>query len=228
MLKLPGQARLDWQITCEIGRRMGAPGFEFADVSAVFDEFASLTHSYQGLSYAHLGREGKLWPCPDPEHGDGTIVLFDQDFPSGRGKMVPAEFAPAAELPNEAFPLVLTTGRLLEHWHTGTMTRRAVALDTIEGEPHVDMHPEDMRTLEVADEDWVTVTSRRGSITLKARASRSPGRGAVFIPFCWREAAANVLTIDELDPVGKIPEFKFCAVRIERASPEELGHSAAE
>jgi formate dehydrogenase major subunit len=142
--------------------------------------------------------------------------------------MVPAEFAPAAELPNEEYPMVLTTGRLLEHWHTGTMSRRAVALDTIEGEPHVDMHPEDMRTLEVGDEDWVTVTSRRGSITLKARASRAPGRGSVFVPFCWREAAANVLTIDELDPFGKIPEFKFCAVRVERASPAELGRGAAE
>jgi formate dehydrogenase major subunit len=223
VLKMPGEARLDWQITCEIGRRMGAPGFEFADVSAVFDEFAALTDSYRGLSYAHLGLEGKLWPCPDPAHSDGVVVLFDEAFPGGRGKLVPAEFAPAAELPNEEYPMVLTTGRLLEHWHTGTMTRRAVALDAIEGEPHADMHPEDMRTLEVADEDWVTVTSRRGSITLKVRASRSPGRGAVFIPFCWREAAANVLTIDELDPVGKIPEFKFCAVRIERASAADLG-----
>jgi formate dehydrogenase major subunit len=108
------------------------------------------------------------------------------------------------------------------------MTRRAVALDAIEGEPHVDMHPEDMHTLEVADEDWVTITSRRGSITLKARESRSPGRGAVFVPFCWREAAANVLTIDELDPFGKIPEFKFCAVRVERASLADLGRGAAE
>ena len=228
VLQMPGEARLDWQITCEIGRRMGAPGFAFSDVDAVFAEFVALTDSYRGLSYANLGREGKLWPCPDPEREDGTIVLFDVDFPSGRGKLVPAEFAPAAELPGGEFPMVLTTGRLLEHWHTGTMTRRAFALDAIEGEPHVDMHPEDMRTLAVADEDWVTVTSRRGSITLKARSSRSPGRGAVFIPFCWREAAANVLTIDELDPFGKIPEFKFCAVRVERASPTDLDRSAAE
>ena len=222
VLKMPGEARLDWQITCEIAKRMGAPGFEYASVDAVFDEFAGLTDSYRGLSYEHLGREGKLWPCPDPANSDGTVVLFDEDFPSGRGKMVPAEFAPPAELPSPEFPMVLTTGRLLEHWHTGTMTRRAVALDAIEGEPHVDMHPEDMRTLGLADEDWATVTSRRGSITLKVRGSRSPGRGAVFIPFCWREAAANVLTIDELDPYGKIPEFKFCAVKVERASPGDM------
>ncbi|WP_293273320.1 formate dehydrogenase subunit alpha [Nannocystis sp.] len=226
VLRMPGEARLDWQITCEIGRRMGAPGFEFASVDQVFDEFAGLTDSYAGLTYEHLGREGKLWPCPDPEHSDGTIVLFDHEFPSGRGKLVPAEFAPAAELPNDEYPMVLTTGRLLEHWHTGTMTRRSVALDAIEGEPHVDMHPDDMRRLELGEEDWVTVTSRRGTITLKARSSRSPGRGAVFIPFCWREAAANVLTIDELDPFGKIPEFKFCAVRVERASVEDMGASS--
>jgi formate dehydrogenase major subunit len=225
VLKMPGEARLDWQITCEIARRMGAPGFDYPDVDAVFDEFAALTESYRGLSYAHLGREGKLWPCPDPERSDGTVVLFDERFPSGRGKLVPAEFAPAAELPDAAFPLVLTTGRLLEHWHTGTMTRRSAALDAIEGEPHVDMHPDDMAALDLADEDWVTVTSRRGSITLKARASRSPGRGAVFVPFCWREAAANVLTIDELDPFGKIPEFKFCAVRVEKAAPTDLAAS---
>jgi formate dehydrogenase major subunit len=228
VLKMPGQARLDWEITCDIARRMGVAGFDYASVEDVFAEFAELTESYRGLTYGHLGREGKLWPCPEPETSDGIVVLFDKDFPSGRGKMVPAEFAPAAELPDAAFPMVLTTGRLLEHWHTGTMTRRAVALDAIEGEAHVDMHPDDMAGLDLQGEDWVTVTSRRGSITLKARASRSPGRGAVFIPFCWREAAANVLTIDELDPFGKIPEFKFCAVKVAKASPEDMGRSAAE
>jgi formate dehydrogenase major subunit len=222
VLKMPGQARLDWEITCDIARRMKVPGFEYANIEEVFEEFAGLTESYRGLTYAHLGREGKLWPCPEPETSDGIVVLFDEDFPSGRGKMVPAEFAPAAELPDAEFPLVLTTGRLLEHWHTGTMTRRSTALETIEGVPHVDMHPDDMTGLGLQGEDWVTVTSRRGSITLKVRGSRSPGRGAVFIPFCWREAAANVLTIDELDPIGKIPEFKFCAVRVERASPGDM------
>ncbi len=217
VLAMPGQARLDWQITCEIGRRMGAPGFEFNSVEEVFAEFTNLTTSYHGLDYHHLGLEGKLWPCPDPATSDGTVVLFDADFPSGRGKFVPAEFAPPAELPDADYPMVLTTGRLLEHWHTGTMTRRAVALDAIEGEPHVDMHPDDMTAMDLAEAALVRVTSRRGSIVLKVRASRSPGRGAVFIPFCWREAAANVLTNDALDPFGKIPEFKYCAVRVEPA-----------
>ncbi|MCA9717410.1 MAG: molybdopterin-dependent oxidoreductase, partial [Myxococcales bacterium] len=217
-LALPGDARHDWEITCELGRRMGAPGFEFERIEDVFAEFAGLTRNYNGLTYEHLGRTGKLWPCPDPETSDGTIVLFGEQFPSGRGKFVPAEFAPAAELPSPDYPMVLTTGRLLEHWHTGTMTRRSKALGTIEHEPHVDMHPEDMAIMGLGDDDWVEVASRRGSITLKVRGSRSPGRGAVFIPFCWREAAANVLTIDELDPYGKIPEFKFCAVRVTPAA----------
>ncbi len=226
VLELPGQARHDWKITCEIGKRMGAPGFEFASVEDVFAEFTGLTRNYAGLTYEHLGLEGKLWPCPDPVGTDGTVVLFGESFPSGRGKFVPANFAPAAELPSPEYPMVLTTGRLLEHWHTGTMTRRSKALHTIEGEPHVDIHPEDMKKLGVVADDWVDVTSRRGSITLKVRASLAPGRGAVFIPFCWREAAANVLTIDELDPAGKIPEFKFCAVRVEKSQPGES--SAAE
>jgi len=218
-LTMPGEARLDWEITCEIARRMGAPGFEFASIDAVFDEFAGLTSSYKGLSYAALGLEGKLWPCPDPERSDGTVVLFDESFPSGRGKMVPAEFAPPADLPSEEFPWVLTTGRLLEHWHTGTMTRRAAALDAIESEPYADMTPDDMASLGLAPGEEALVTSRRGSITIKVRPSDAPGRGSIFIPFCWREAAANVLTSEALDPVGKIPEFKFSAVRIERYVP---------
>jgi formate dehydrogenase major subunit len=217
VLKMPGQARLDWEITCEIARRMGAPGFDYPSIEAVFDEFAELTESYRGLSYETLGREGKLWPCPDPVHEDGVVVLFDDDFPRGRGKFVPAEFAPPNELPNAEFPWVLTTGRLLEHWHTGTMTRRSTALEQIESVPFADMTPEDMAQLGLAHGDEVLVTSRRGSITIKVRPSTAPGRGSIFIPFCWREASANVLTSDALDPFGKIPEFKFSAVRIEKA-----------
>ncbi|MEZ4450302.1 MAG: formate dehydrogenase subunit alpha [Nannocystaceae bacterium] len=227
VLKMPGEARQDWEITCEIARRMGVAGFDFPSVEAVFLEFCGLTKSYAGLTYEHLGREGKLWPCPDPERSDGTVVLFDHDFPSGRGKIVAAEFAPPDELPDAEFPIILTTGRLLEHWHTGTMTRRSVALGTIEPEPYALMHPEDLERLGLADRQWVAVTSRRGSITLRVRASDAPGRGAIFIPFCWREAAANVLTSDHLDPYGKIPEFKYCAVRVE-AAPDESATSAAE
>jgi formate dehydrogenase major subunit len=215
VLRPPGEARLDWQIVCHLSTRLGYP-MPYSSTEEVFAEFASLTESYRGLTYERLGTTGKLWPCPDPEQ-DGQDVLFADAFPTptGRGKFVPCAFAPAKELPDDEYPLVLNTGRLLEHWHTGTMTRRAAALDALQPGPFVEAHPDDLARLGVADGATVTVRSRRGAIRLEARASEAVTRGSVFIPFHFREAAANVLTIDELDPHGKIPEFKFCAVRIE-------------
>ena len=215
----PGQARADWEITCELATRMGYP-MEYASADEVFAELTSLAPSYAGLTYENLGSTGKLWPCPDPEAGDGVQILFGDRFPteSGRGKFVPAEFAPAKELPDDEYPFVLNTGRLLEHWHTGTMTRRSAALHSIEPGPRVDLHPSDMEALGLKDGDWVEVASRRGTVTLPAAASDRMLPGSAFIPFHFREAAANLLTIDALDPAGKIPEFKFCAVRITPAS----------
>ena len=217
-LQPPGGARTDWEITCEIGARMGYP-MEYGSPEEVFSEFTALAPSYAGLTYDNLGLTGKLWPCPDPSE-DGTQVLFGDRFPtaSGRGKFVPAEFAPAKELPDEEYPFVLNTGRRLEHWHTGTMTRRSRALHAIRPGPVVDMHPADLEALGVEDGELVEVASRRGSIVLPAARSDRMLRGAVFIPFHFREAAANLLTIDELDPAGKIPEYKFCAVRVSPAS----------
>ena len=217
-LALPGEARLDWQVLCEVAARMGYP-MEYETPSEIFDEFAALTSSYATLSYDYLGSTGKLWPNPDPEHEDGPIVLFGEGFPtaSGKAKFVPAEWTAARELPDEEFPLVLNTGRLLEHWHTGAMTRRSRVLDELSPEAFVAIHPEDAAELGVEEGEWVTVTSRRGSVTLKVRITERECRGAVFMPFHFREAAANLLTLDELDPDGKIPEFKFCAVRLERA-----------
>ncbi len=217
-LQPPGGARLDWEITCEIGTRMGYP-MEYGSPEDVFAEFTALAPSYAGLTHENLGLTGKLWPCPDPSE-DGIQVLFGDRFPtaSGRGKFVPAEFAPAKELPDEEYPFVLNTGRRLEHWHTGTMTRRSRALHAIRPGPVVDMHPADLEALGVEDGELVEVASRRGSIVLPAARSDRMLRGAVFIPFHFREAAANLLTIDELDPAGKIPEFKYCAVRVSPAS----------
>jgi len=217
-LQPPGGARQDWEITCEIGARMGYP-MEYGSPEDVFSEFTALAPSYAGLTYDNLGLTGKLWPCPDPSE-DGTQVLFGDRFPtaSGRGKFVPAEFAPAKELPDEEYPFVLNTGRRLEHWHTGTMTRRSRALHAIRPGPVVDMHPADLEALGAEDGELVEVASRRGSIVLPAASSDRMLRGAVFIPFHFREAAANLLTIDELDPAGKIPEYKFCAVRVSPAS----------
>jgi formate dehydrogenase major subunit len=214
----PGEAREDWRIVCDVATACGYP-MAYGSPSEIFDELTSLAPSYAGLTYENLGLTGKLWPCPDPEGGDGIQVLFGDRFPtpSGRGKFVPCEFEPAKELPDEEYPFVLNTGRLLEHWHTGTMTRRTRALHAIAPAPKVEVHPEDLAALGLAHGDHVTVASRRGEITLEAEASRRMTPGTVFIPFHFREAAANVLTIDELDPYGKIPEFKFCAVRLEAA-----------
>jgi formate dehydrogenase major subunit len=212
----PGEARLDWKILCDLSGRLGYP-MQYSGPEEIFTEFANLTVSYRGLDYDNLGRTGKLWPCPDPEHTDGTQILFDDTFPSGRGKFVPVEFTPARELPDPQYPLILNTGRLLEHWHTGSMTRRSRALDDIEPSPFVEIHPDDAAARRIGDGEIVRVASRRGVIELPARLSTRMDPGAVFIPFHFREAAANVLTIDALDPQGKIPEFKFCAVEVARA-----------
>ncbi|MCI0705422.1 MAG: molybdopterin-dependent oxidoreductase, partial [Planctomycetia bacterium] len=226
VIPTPGEARLDWQVLCELSTRLGY-AMNYTSPEQVFDEFASLSPSYHGLNYRLLAGGGKVWPFlasggrkpPDVTGEDylGELVLFGDSFPtpSGRGKFVPAQFAEAKDLPDEEFTFVLNTGRVLEHWHTGTMTRRSFALDALEPSAFVEVHPEDLKKLGARDGQELTVKSRRGSIRLAARVNSGVQRGTVFIPFHYREAAANVLTNDALDPFGKIPEFKFCAVKLE-------------
>jgi formate dehydrogenase major subunit len=211
----PGSARQDWFILCSLANRLGYP-MNYGSIEAVFAEFAALTQSYHGLTYDQLSGPGKLWPIEKPGDPE-TPVLFHDRFPtpSGRGKFVPCQYEAAAELPDPEFPLVLNTGRLLEHWHTGTMTRRSQALDALQPGPFAEIHPQDLAKLGIADGTEVTLRTRRGSIRLPLRVHERIIPGSVFVPFHFREAAANLLTIDELDPFGKIPEFKFCAVRIE-------------
>ncbi len=209
----PGEARTDWKVIAEIATRMGYP-MRYQSAEEIFREITALSPNLAGLSYDKLGTAGTLWPCPAPDH-PGTSVLFTETFPRGRGRFVPAEFAPAVELPDDEYPLVLNTGRVLEHWHTGSMTRRSKALDALEPSPFVEVCPADLDAHGIADGDWVRVSSRRGAIVLRARRSERTHPGSVFIPFHFREAAANVLTIDALDPFGKIPEFKFCSVKLE-------------
>jgi len=217
VLELPGEARQDWEIVCDISRRMGL-ATDYQDVAEVFAEFANLTQNYGGLSHENLGSTGKLWPCPDPATQDGTQILFGDGFPTptGRGKFVPCHFQPADELPDDEYPFILNTGRVLEHWHTGSMTRRSQALNAIEPEAFAALHPDDLAELGIAHAEMMSVSSRRGTIELAARADDRIEPGCIFIPFHFREAAANVLTTDALDPYGKIPEFKFCAVKVER------------
>ncbi len=218
----PGAARLDWEILCDLSTRMGYP-MRYESTEAIFDEIRALTPPYAGITYDRLRRESSVtWPCPISGH-PGQEVLFVDDFPThglglkGRGKFTTADWMPAKELPNEDYPFVLNTGRVLQHWHTGSMTRRSKALDEIAPEPFVELHPADLAELGANDGEMLCVSSRRGAITLKARATDKVSRHNVFIPMHFKEAAVNLLTTDALDPIGKIPEFKFCAVKVERA-----------
>jgi formate dehydrogenase major subunit len=223
VLESPGEAREDWRIICDIADRLGYP-MNYESPAQVFAEFTSLTNSYAGLTHENLGPTGKLWPCPDPEAGDGVQILFGDGFPTatGRGRFVPCPYLPADELPDDEYPFVLSTGRVLEHWHTGSMTRRSYALNSIEPDAFAAMHQSDVATLNLAAGDHISVSSRRGTISLAVRSDDSIEPGSIFIPFHFREAAANVLTTDALDPYGKIPEFKYCAVRVAKAAGTEV------
>ncbi|HEX5347471.1 MAG TPA: formate dehydrogenase subunit alpha [Pseudonocardiaceae bacterium] len=220
VLEPPGEARVDWEIVQDLAQRLGL-AWHYSGPREVFDELVSLMPNYANLTYDNLGGTGKLYPNADPEHSDGTVVLFDERFNTddGLAHLVPAQWLPAKELPNAEYPLVLNTGRLLEHWHTGSMTRRSYALDTIAPEAEVYVHPKDAADRGLAHGEMVRVRSRRGEIELRLKVSHREALGNCFIPFHFREAAANVLTIDEIDPYGKIPEFKFCAVQIEPLGP---------
>jgi len=184
--------------------------------------------SIRGISWARLQREGSVtYPC-DAEDHPGQPVVFTDHFPTadGRARLVPASFSPGNEPPDSDYPMVLITGRQLEHWHTGAMTRRAGVLDAIEPHPTVSLHPAELARLGARPGDRLRVASRRGEIELQARADEGVARGTVFIPFAYAEAAANRLTNPALDPFGKIPEFKFCAVVV--TVPLHAGDAPAE
>jgi len=211
----PGAARQDLWILQELARRLGLE-WNYAGPREVFEEMRRAMPSIAGISWERLEREGAVtYPCRD-ESDPGQPVIFTERFPTadGRGKFVPAQFRPAAELPDADFPFVLITGRVLEHWHTGAMTRRSAALDALEPEAHIDVHPDDLAALGCATGEFVTLETRRGKVSARARADVGLARGTLFMPFCYVEAAANLLTNPVLDPFGKIPEFKYCAARL--------------
>jgi formate dehydrogenase major subunit len=216
-LPLPGEAKQDWWIMQEIARRVGLD-WNYTHPRDVFAEMAQMMPSMKNITWARLLREGAVtYPC-DSADGPGNEIIFASGFPteSGRGKLVPTNIVPPDELPDADYPMVLSTGRLLEHWHTGAMTRRATLLDDIEPEAVALLAPKDLGRLGIRPGDFVRVATRRGAIELKARSDRDVPVGMVFIPFCFVEAAANLLTNAALDPIGKIPEFKFCAAKVER------------
>ena len=223
----PGDAREDLWIICQMAQRLGL-NWHYPGAAEVFAEMRRAMRSIAGITWQRLDAEGGVtYPC-EREGDPGQAVVFTDRFPTGdgRARFVPARLITADEQPDADFPLVLITGRQLEHWHTGAMTRRTQVLAAIEPGPVASLHTQALARLGVVPGEMITVASRRGRITLQARADDGTPPGTVFIPFCYHEAAANLLTNPALDPYGKIPEFKFCAVRIERA-PDESSQSDA-
>src|SRR5476649_2149121 len=218
VIKPPGDAKQDLWIIQEIAKRMGLP-WNYSGPDDVFTEMTQVMPSLKNISWERLVREGAVtYPVDDPQK-PGNEIIFTTGFPteSGRGRIVPAHVLPPDELPDDEYPMVFSTGRVLEHWHTGSMTRRSQVLDQLEPEAVAFMSPKDMRRMQVWPGDLVRLETRRGAVEIKVRSDRDVPENMVFMPFCYAEAAANLLTNPALDPFGKIPEFKFCAVRAERA-----------
>jgi formate dehydrogenase major subunit len=230
-LEAPGEAREDLWIINALARRMGLD-WRYDHPRVVFDEMRKCMDSIAGITWERLERDSSVtYPCEN-EGDPGEPVVFTTHFPTatGRAKLVPADLISAAEQPDADYPMVLITGRQLEHWHTGAMTRRAGVLDALEPEPVASIHPLELARLKAKPGDVITVASRRGSIALYARADEGTPQGAVFIPFCYYEAAANRLTNPALDPFGKIPEFKYCAVRVTKggATPQQMSYGGGQ
>lgn len=222
-----GQSRPDWQIICDLAKRiekrLGRPdtaGWNYRHPSEIMEEMGRLVPEYAGIKYQRIEKGGLQTPVWDDQH-PGTPFLFIERFPRGRGKFHPLEYTPNAEMPDEDYPLVLTTGRVLEHWHGGTLTRHSW-LDDLHPEALIDINPADAARLGITHLSPVRVTSRRGSIVMRAKVTEKTISGVVFIPFHFAEAAANLLTIDALDPEAKIPEYKACAVRVTPVEEQEL------
>ncbi|WP_332672041.1 formate dehydrogenase subunit alpha [Aromatoleum sp.] len=228
VLPLPGDARPDWWIIQQVAQRLGLT-WNYAGPHEIFDELRRALPSYAGITWAQLQAERAVVAPKFTEDGPSYPVLFEDRFPTpdGRARFVAVAPLPAAELPDADYPLVLITGRVLEHWHTGSMTRRADVLDALEPLPWCSVHPDDLAALGLVSGARVRLETRRGAIALEARADTVVQRGSVFMPFCYVEAAANLLTQPALDPFGKIPEFKFCAVRLGVEAPIEVAPTPA-
>ncbi len=217
-----GKSRPDWLIVCDLAQRMEklmgvqhSAGFNYLNTEAIWEEMRMLTPDFYGITYERLEREGGVhWPCPSLDH-PGTPYLFEHDFPRGKGKFWTLEYGTESELPDEEYPYHLTTGRVLFHWHGGTMTRRS-KLEEAFPEPILEMDPTDAHNLQLVSGDWVEVTSRRGSVVCRVMVTGRSPQGTVFLPFHFVEAAANLLTLDKIDKRAKIPDFKMAAVKLRK------------
>jgi predicted molibdopterin-dependent oxidoreductase YjgC len=222
-----GESRADWEIVSEVATRLEKKlgraqtaywGYEHP--SEILREMGELVPAYAGVTYERLEHERLQWPVPAKDH-PGTPYLFEKTFPRGRAKFFPLVYQPSPEQPDEKYPFTLTTGRVLYHWHGGTLTRHS-NLDFAAPEPVVEINPADAPRRGIRQNEVVHVTSRRGSVVLRARLTERVAPGVVFVPFHYAEAAANMLTIDAVDPQALIPEYKVCAVNIDKAAEEEL------
>lgn len=222
-----GQARADWEIICDLAGRIDkklgrqqTSFWAFRSPAEVLEEMGRVVPEYAGVKYSRIEKQGLQTPVWDDNH-PGTPYLFAESFPRGRGKFYDIEYVPSVEMPDEEYPFILTTGRLLEHWHGGTLTRHS-KLDDLYPHARIEINPADAARLKIEDDQTVRVSSRRGTIVLRAWVTQRTTVGVVFVPMHFAEAAANLLTIDALDPLAKIPEYKACAVRIVAAGKEEL------
>ncbi len=226
-----GGSRPDWQIICDLALRIesrlgrATAKWDYSNPEEILREMGSVNRDYAGITYARIEKVGLQYPVPDLNH-PGTPTLFQDSFPSGRGKFIPLDFVPVMEEADDEYPFILTTGRVLEHWHGGTLTRNS-ALNEAYPEARVDIHPADAEIHGIRDGDPVRVQSRRGEVVLRATVTEKTTVGVVFIPFHFAEAAANLLTNDALDPQAKIPEFKACAVQVFPARADELPNPEA-
>jgi len=211
----PGGAKADWQIISELSTKMGY-AMSYASAEEIMNEINSVTPSYAGITYERIEKEGLQWPCPNVEH-PGTKYLHRDKFSRGLGLFSAIDYRPSEEVPDQEYPFFLTTGRVLYHFHTATMTRRSEGLVERCPESLAEINPKDAEKMGIKDGDFVTVTSRRGSLKVKASVIETPPEGTIFMNFHLGEAAVNLLTNPALDPVGKIPEYKVCAVKVEAA-----------
>jgi formate dehydrogenase major subunit len=211
----PGEAKQDLWIIQELANRMGLK-WDYKGPDEVYDELAGCMDSMKNITWERLVNEGAVtYPC-DGENKPGNEVIFGEGFPTKnkKGKLVPAKLISPDEVPDKNYPLVLTTGRLLEHWHTGSMTSRSKVLNTIEPQPYVNMSKNEMRRNNFSQDEMVELSTRRGMVKVKVRVDKMIPDGMVFMPFCFENAPANLLTNQALDPDGKIPELKYCAAKI--------------
>ncbi|HHD82742.1 MAG TPA: formate dehydrogenase subunit alpha, partial [Bacteroidetes bacterium] len=214
VLKAPEGAKEDWEIVQELALKMGYE-MQYNNQSDIMEEIADVTPIYGGIHFYRLGKDGLQWPCKD-ENDPGTLFLHKGKFSRGLGHFSPVDYIPPAELPDKEYPYILSTGRILYHYHTGTMSRKVSVLNEYEPGPYAEISPELAAKLNLKDGEEVRITSRRGAIVTKARITARVAPDSVFIPFHFAEAAANRLTNDALDPIAKIPELKVAACKVEK------------